>query len=110
MDGPTAATAADAESAEPRTPCCTREATPCANIDADHLLKDALKPHAARVGMATYSSASELPKCASAAWSRAALDFKAAAADGSNSGTATLERTAIEATVGALPTYTGART
>ena len=49
------------------------------------------KPHAARVGMATYSWARELPRWPSAACRRAAFALAAAAAAGSNSGTATLK-------------------
>lgn len=62
MDGPTAATAADAASPEARALCRMRPATRSVNISAGRLPKDALKPHAASVGIATYSSDRELPR------------------------------------------------
>ena len=54
--------------------------------------KEALKPHAAKEGIAAWSSASSSPRCFPAAVSRAACCLAAEATRGSNSGTATLSR------------------
>jgi len=91
--GPTAATAMDAASPELCAPFHALVVTLCENISAGCFRNDALNPHAARVGMATYNWARELPKWASAATRSAAFDFTPAAEAGSNSGTATLEHT-----------------
>ena len=56
-----------------------------------------MKPQAAKFGMAEYSFARRLPRCASAARSRAARDWAEKPAAGLNSGTAALAKRRIEA-------------
>ena len=86
--GSMAATAMEFASAAPRNPAsepCCRLLTVCARF-----ANEALKPHAAKEGIATWSSASKPPRCSPAAASNAACCLAAAATRGSNSGTATL--------------------
>ena len=88
--GATAATATEFASVAAR--CCTSAFLFSALDSCTRFANEALKPHAAKDGIAAWSSASKLPRCSPAAASSAACCLAAAAARGSNSGTATLSR------------------